>query len=131
MAVPVQDNLPPGVLRRLKLRSVMDQKFAEQQALVAQPLCAPILGEEVRQLIAKDAGATRLEEDKGHSGIDLRSQIAHGVLQVLTRLAQKAKVVERPTAADVLPRHVHSEAGPAQSTRRGAERLRMVVVVPG
>ena len=99
--------------------------------MLTQPPCALIPREEVGQFVAKDAGATRLEHDQGHSGVNLRRQTFENVLQVLSRLGEEPEVIERTAAADVSPGQLDIESGGGQNLPRGVERRGVEVVVPG
>ena len=98
VAVPVHQQLSAGSLRRRIAGRVEHEKFAEQEDLLAQPLRSLVVGEETSQLITKDTGAARLENDDGNAGLDFRSQRVHHLLQVSARLLQKSKVVQRASA---------------------------------
>ena len=108
----------------------MGKKFAQQKRLLCQPLGALIGGEEVGQLIAKDAGAAGLEHHKGHPGIDLRAEAFQNPQQVLPRLVEEAEIVQRPAAADVLRRDLHLESSRGEHLMRRTQHLGMKVVVP-
>jgi hypothetical protein len=130
MAVAVKHNFAAGQRGWSKIRNVTREEFAEQKGLVTQALGARILREKVDELIAKDARAAGFEEDEEKAGVDLGRAIAQDLFQIGAGLLQKAEIVERAAAADVLARDFGREAGAFEDARRSVEGLRVVVVVP-
>src|ERR1700735_4651097 len=60
MAMTMKDHFSMK-LRRFIARSVMFQKFAEEECLAAKPIGAGIIRKQVSQFIAEYRGATRLQ----------------------------------------------------------------------
>src|SRR5580658_10264399 len=131
VAMPVEDHLPVGQLRRLVTRRVAGKKFAKQEGLLSQPLSALIGGKEVRQLIPEDAGATGLENHERHTRVDLGPKALKNLLQVRPCLSKKTEIVEWPSAADVLCRELYLESCRGQHLIGCAQHLGMKIVVPG
>ena len=73
MTVAVDEGLG-GEMRKLKVGGFLLQKFAEQECLPGQLVRPFILGEEIDQLVAKDSGATGLENYDGNPGFDFGSE---------------------------------------------------------
>ena len=50
---------------------MMLQKFAEQEGLTPQAVCARILRKQVSQFVAKHRSAARFQNHNGQAGVDL------------------------------------------------------------
>ena len=73
MAVAVDEGLDRE-LRKLKVGGFLFQKLAQQEGLPGQLVRPVIVGEEVDQFVAKDGGATGLQNDDGNPGFDFRGE---------------------------------------------------------
>ena len=51
---------------------MFDEELAEEEGLVAEFLCAWVVGEEVGELVAEDGGAAWFEDNDGCAGCELR-----------------------------------------------------------
>jgi hypothetical protein len=111
MAVTLEDDFSADKLGGLEIRDVTGEEFAEEEGLLAEALCARVVGEEVDQFVAEDAGAAGLEEDEGNGGIDLRGELVENFQQILPGLFQKSEVVEWAAAADVVAWDFDGETG--------------------
>jgi hypothetical protein len=68
MAVAVDEDFFVD-LRGLIVGGVFDEELAEEEGLVAELLCAGIVGEEVGEFVAEDGGAGGFEHDDGGAGL--------------------------------------------------------------
>ena len=89
-----------GELRKLKVGGFLFQKFAEQESLPGQLVGPVILGKEIDQFVAKDGGATGLENDDGNPGFDFGSEGVQYLEQQALGPIQHAEIVERAAAAE-------------------------------
>ena len=94
-----------------------------------QPLGVLVHREEVRQLVAEDGHAARLEPDDGHARLDLGPQRVEDLAQQSLGRVEHAEVVERPAAAERRPRDDHVEAGVLEHLDGRLGGLRVEVVV--
>src|SRR6266567_8717198 len=131
MAVAVNEDRLTLEAARGEVRSLGRKPVGQQPHGFAQLLGARVVGEELGELVAEDAGATWLEENEGQAGIDLRSHAVEDVGEIGAGGIEKTEVVEWATAADVTFGDMDAEAGLGEEGFGCAERLRMVVVVPG
>ncbi len=77
------------------------EEFAEEESLFAQGLGARVVGEEVREFVAKDGDAAGFESDDGDSGFDLGLELVEDVEQQSLGAVEHAEVVEGASAAEV------------------------------
>src|SRR5258707_8615328 len=84
---------------RVEPRRVVFQEFAEKKGLLAQTNSAWIGGKKIRQFIAKDRSATRLQDDYRHTTVNLLAQQLHHVHQVLLGSIHHAEVIQGASAA--------------------------------
>src|ERR1700742_1375642 len=126
--MPVQNHAPPVVYRRTIFRSSPDEKFTEQESLLGQPRSALIARKQSLQLIAKHTRTTRLQNNEGHPGIDLRPHPVENILQILACLVKKTKIIKRAATADMLGRDLHAKSRCAQDLVGGGQHLGMKVI---
>ncbi len=105
MAMTVKDDFSMK-LRRFIARSMMFQKFTEEECLAAKPIGARVIRKQVSQFIAEYRGATRLQDHDRQSGVDLRTQAMQNVLEILPGFIEHAEVIQRPPAAEVILREL-------------------------
>ena len=103
----------------------------EEKDLLAEALGTGIVGEQFRQLIFEDAGATRLKKDERNPGLNLRRHAVENAREIGPSSIEKTEVVERAAAADVSAGNHNLKSCLTEYCLGGRERLRMVVVVPG
>jgi hypothetical protein len=115
--------------RSLPVIGVQSQEFPEGECLALQPLGVLIVRQHVRQLVAEHGPAAGLERDHGGAGVDLLSQAVEHALQQASRQGEHPVVVQRPAAAERLPRDDHLVAGGLEDLGRGDRHLGMEVVV--
>ena len=89
MAVAVQDDLLAD-LRRLLVGRVRARKSLSRKVWLAEA-GARVVGEEVSQLVAEDAGAAWLEHDDRHAGIDLRREGVEDADEIALGVSRKPK----------------------------------------
>lgn len=70
VAVAVQDDGAASERGRLVVQGVAEEKIAEQEALLAQAPGPGMVGEEIAEFIAKNAGTGGFKEDDGQVGVD-------------------------------------------------------------
>lgn len=93
------------------VRRPLGKEIAEEECLLTQSGGASVLGEEVVEFIAEDAGAGRLKKDDGQSGVDFRGKDCKDLLKIMARRGQEAKVVEGASAAEMLAWDADAETG--------------------
>ncbi len=103
----------------------------EEKDLLAETLGAGIVGEQFRQLIFEDAGATGLKKDERNPRLNLRRHAVENAREIGPGGVKKTEVVERAAAADVSAGNLDLKSCRDENSLRGRERLRMIVVVPG
>ena len=74
---------------------------SEEKDLLAEALGAGIVGEQFRQLVFEDAGATRLKKDEWNPRLNLRRHAVENAREIGPSGVEKAEVVEWAAAADV------------------------------
>jgi hypothetical protein len=70
-------------LRWFIARSVMFQKFAEEECLSPKSIGAHVIRKQVSQLITEYGGTTRLQDYDRQAGVDLPSQALQDALEIL------------------------------------------------
>src|ERR1700716_521509 len=101
MAVAVNEDLF-GLceLWGLVVGGVFDKELAEQEGLVAELGGAWVVGQEVSELVAKDAGAAWFEDDDGGAVVELRGEGIEDLAEVVFGGVEHAEVVEGAAAAE-------------------------------
>jgi hypothetical protein len=94
-----------------------------------EPLRDFVAGKQVRHLVAEHRRTGGLEHDERHAGVDLGLEAREDAAQILLRLAQHARVVQRPSAADGNRRHVDLEPGGFEHVGRRERGVRMKMIV--
>jgi hypothetical protein len=130
VAVAVDDDVAGELWRRV-VRGVFDEELAEQEGLVSELCGAGIVGQEVAEFIAKDAGAAGFEDDDGGSGGELRGESVEDFEEILLGGREEAEVVERAAAAEVLRGELNVEAGLFEDAVGGLHCCGVEVVVEG
>src|SRR5204863_9936387 len=124
MAVAVEQDLAREG-RGLIVRSMASQELGEEEGLAAQPLRARIGREQVAQLVAKDRGAARLENDHRPPGVDLGPEAHEDAPQVILGTVEEAEIVQWPAATQALRGDGHAETGILEDGDRRLARLRV------
>src|SRR5579871_3136139 len=117
MTVPVQQYLP-GKLRRLEIRSVTLQKFAEKECLAPELLGSQVPWKQVAQFVTEDRCAARLQHHDGHPGLNLRAENFHDSLKIFLGLLEQAEIVERASTAQMNARNADAESRRVQHLLR-------------
>ena len=101
MAVSVEQ----GVARELRKlgvgNEILLQELAEQERLLAQGLCAFIVGEEVDQFVAEYGNTTGLKAHYGDSSRDLGLELVEDFEKKTFGAVEHAEIVERASAAEI------------------------------
>src|ERR1017187_3739315 len=117
VAMAVDDNAASGQLRSLPVGGALCEYFAQHDGLPAQADGALVVGEEIDQFVAEDAGATGFEHDDRDSGGDLRFKLVQNTEQIAASLVEESEVVERSPAAYVPPRNLDAGSGGGEQFR--------------
>ncbi len=131
MAVAVNENLSARETAGGKFGRMIGEPVGEEKDLLAKTLGTRIVGEQFRQLIFKDAGATRFKKDERSTRLNLQRHAIENAREIGPSGVEKTEVVEWAAAADVSARNLDLKSCLTQYCLGGRERLRMVVVVPG
>ena len=123
MAVPLDDGLP-FQLRQLDVLAL--QKFAEREE---PPRDVRVLGEEIRQFIAEDRDAARLEPDD--RDVPRLAQDIDRFAQELLRAVEHPPVVQRTPAAELLARDRDLVTARGQELRGGMGGVGGEMIVEG
>ena len=126
MAMAVEQHFSSEA-RRLKGRGVALEEFAEEECLAAEAICARVIGKQVAQFVAKNGGATGLEDDDGDAGINLRAEGGQDALQVLLGFVEHAEIVKGAAAAKMLAGDADVETCALQNVESGLGRPRMEI----
>src|ERR1700743_2408863 len=102
MAVSVQYDALASECWRFIAGCAAYQEFAEQERLLAKPLCTWICGKEIQQLVAEDTGTTRFQKNKCGTSIDLWCKAPQNCFEIAACLFQKSEVIKWASAADVM-----------------------------
>ena len=77
MAMPVDKRPARQVWEAGTSFGALLEKFAEQEDLLREGLRTFVLGEKVREFVAKDGGATGFEDNDGRCGFDFGEKLVH------------------------------------------------------
>src|ERR1700736_1313643 len=128
MAVSVKENFP-AKLWGLIARGMALQKLTEEKRLASQPSSPCIRGKQIAQLIAKNGGATRFQDDNRDACINVRAQSTHDSLQIFFGPVEHAEIVQGPAAAQMDLRDSNLETRALKHFDRRAARVWMKVIV--
>ena len=98
------------------------------ERLPGEPLRVLVVRQQLRQLVAEDRDAARLEPDDRDPGADLAAHAFQHTLEVAAGQAEEAVVVERAAAAEVARRQRDAQAGAPRAPGRRGSDVRLEVV---
>ena len=130
MAMTVNQNMSSFEMPRRPVRSLICEPVRQQPHLLAHSSGTIIIREKLKQLVLEDACAAWLKEDEWSPLLDLRRHPIQHIRQIRSRMIEKSKIVERPSATEMPFRSLNPEARRMQHSLRCHQRLRMVIVVP-
>src|SRR5437868_5455616 len=113
----------------LEAWSVLFQKLAEQEGLLAELNGVAIIGKEVLEFVAEHGEAAWLQRHQRHAGADKRPQRPDNFSQQALGPRQHSKVVKRPAAAQILLGHIHTKSRSFQDFNRRLRSIGEKVVV--
>ena len=124
VAVAVQEHAAARAQAAVS-RSPPAEELGEVEGLPREPLRVLVVGQQLRQLVAEDRDAARLEPDDRRAAPDLVAQGVEDPLEVAPGEAEEAVVVQRPAAAEAAAGgSVTRKPAPSSSRRRRRRRPR-------
>ena len=130
MAVSVNKDLGACEASGSEVGCLGGEPVSKEPDGIAKACGARVIGEELGELVAEDAGAAWLQKQEWQAGIDLRCHAIEDAGQIGMRIVEEAEVIKGASATDVSFRDVHAKARFGEEGFGSSERLRVVIVVP-